>query len=96
MVIPSANMAKTRPKLGGFFEDHEKFKGKHKDFCKIRRIFRRTLGLHLILTLFFKGAAALDTQELLKTPSQDSMKVDDGIAQEMLAALEESEGKFHN
>ena len=52
--------------------------------------------MRLILTLFFKGAAALDTQELLKTPSQDSMKVDDGIAQKMLAALEESEGKFHN
>ena len=37
-----------------------------------------------------------DTQELLKTPSQDSMEVDDGLAQKMLAALEESEGKFQN
>ena len=36
------------------------------------------------------------TQELLKTPSQDSMEVDDGLAQKMLAALEESEGKFQN
>ena len=38
----------------------------------------------------------MDTQELLKTPSQDSMEVDDGLAQKMLAALEESEGKFQN
>ena len=37
-----------------------------------------------------------DTQELLKTPSQDSMEVDDVLAQEMLAALEESEGTFQN
>ena len=37
-----------------------------------------------------------DTQELLKTPSQDSMEVDDGLAQKMLAALEEFEGKFQN
>ena len=37
-----------------------------------------------------EGAAAFDTQELLKTPSQDSTKVDDGIAEKMLAALEES------
>ena len=34
----------------------------------------------------------MDTQELL----QDSMEVDDGLAQKMLAALEESEGKFQN
>ena len=38
----------------------------------------------------------MDTQELLKTPSQDSMEVDDVLAQEMLAALEESEGTFQN
>ena len=38
----------------------------------------------------------MDTQELLQTPSQDSMEVDDGLAQKMLAALEESEGKFQN
>ena len=37
-----------------------------------------------------------ETQELLKTPSQDSMEVDDVLAQEMLAALEESEGTFQN
>ena len=42
--------------------------------------------------LFVKGAAAMDTQELLETP----MKVDDGLAQKMLADLEESEGKFQN
>ena len=67
------------------------------NFRKIRAVLRQIPWvLSLILTLFFKGAAALDTQELLKTPSQDSMKVDDGIAQKMLAALEDSEGKFHN
>ena len=46
--------------------------------------------------LFVKGAAAIDTQELLETPSKDSMKVDDGLEKKMLAALEDSEGKFHN
>ena len=37
-----------------------------------------------------------DTQELLETPSQDSMKVDDGLAQKMLAALDDSEGNIIN
>ena len=44
---------------------------------------------------FFKGVAAVDTQELLKTPSPDSSMVDGGIAQKMFAALE-SEGMFHH
>ena len=39
-----------------------------------------------------EGAAAFDTQELLKTPSPDSSKVDD---EKMFAALE-SEGMFHH
>ena len=53
------------------------------------------MKLQLILTVFFKGVAAFDTQELLKTQDSTPPKVDVGNTQEMLAALE-SEGKFHN